>query len=110
MASYTLMQFFDTWMLTHVGTRVNEPTAGSNGGMLAFSVISLGMGTLWVVNTLVSQSFGRKDFPACGRYLWQGIWFAVAFSVLVLPGFFARLFPLLFKCRWVAHEPEVIPA
>jgi len=85
MASYTLMQFFDTWMLAHVGNGVLEPTAGSNAGMLSFSVISLGMGTLWVVNTLVSQNFGRGDFAACGRYLWQGVWFAIAFSLLLLP-------------------------
>jgi MATE family multidrug resistance protein len=85
MASYTLMQFFDTWMLAHVGAGVNEPTAASNSGMLAFSVISLGMGVMWVVNTLVSQSFGRKDYVDCGRYLWQGIWFGIAFAVLLLP-------------------------
>ncbi|HZK82513.1 MAG TPA: MATE family efflux transporter, partial [Humisphaera sp.] len=85
MASYTLMQFFDTWMLAHLGLGVNEPTAASNSGMLAFSVISLGMGVMWVVNTLVSQSYGRKDYVDCGRYLWQGIWFAIAFSVLLLP-------------------------
>ena len=104
MASYTLMQFIDTWMLTHVGTRVNEPTAGSNGGMLAFSVISLGMGTLWVVNTLVSQSFGRKDFAACGRYLWQGIWFSVAFSMLLLPAL--PFVSLVFKAA--GHREELI--
>ncbi|HWE04823.1 MAG TPA: MATE family efflux transporter [Tepidisphaeraceae bacterium] len=85
MASYTLMQFFDTWMLAHVGAGVDEPTAASNSGMLAFSVISLGMGVMWVVNTLVSQSYGRKDYVACGRYLWQGIWFAVVFSAILAP-------------------------
>jgi MATE family multidrug resistance protein len=104
MASYTLMQFFDTWMLAHVGTGVAEPTAGSNGGMLAFSVISLGMGTLWVVNTLVSQSFGRKDYVACGRWLWQGIWFAIAFSVVLLPGL--PFVSLVFK--GVGHEPQLV--
>jgi len=104
MASYTLMQFFDTWMLAHVGSGVDEPTAGSNGGMLAFSVISLGMGTLWVVNTLVSQSFGRKDFVACGRYLWQGVWFALGFSVLLLPAL--PFVSLVF--RGVGHEPQLV--
>jgi MATE family multidrug resistance protein len=103
MASYTLMQFFDTWMLAHVGTGVDEPTAGSNGGMLAFSVISLGMGTLFVVNTLVSQSFGRKDYVACGRYLWQGIWFALAFWVVLLPGL--PFVSLVF--RGVGHGPAL---
>ena len=104
MASYTLMQFFDTWMLAHVGTGVNEPTAASNGGMISFSVISIGMGTLFVVNTLVSQAFGGKDYAACGRYLWQGIWFALGFSVLLLAGlpFLSRVF------TGFGHEPELV--
>src|SRR6185503_11413823 len=81
MASYTVMQFLDTWMLAHQsGTRARDdvlaPTAAMNSGILAFSVISLGMGVLWVVNTLVSQAYGRKDYTACGRFLWQGIWVA----------------------------------
>src|ERR1051325_11178244 len=71
MASYTLMQFLDTWMLSRVGDRVIPPTAAANSGILAFSVISLGMGVLWLVNTLVSQAFGRKDYAACGQFLWQ---------------------------------------
>jgi MATE family multidrug resistance protein len=43
------------------------------------------MGVLWVVNTLVSQCYGRKDFAGCGEFLWQGVWFSVAFAILVLP-------------------------
>ena len=83
MASYTVMQFIDTWILARVG--VAEATAASNAGIFTFAVISFGMGVLWVVNTLVSQQFGRGDFVGCGRYLWQGVWFGVAFSLLVLP-------------------------
>ncbi len=104
MASYTLMQFFDTWMLARVGAGVDEPTAASNSGMLAFALISIGMGTLWVVNTLVSQSYGQKDDAACGRYLWQGVWFAVAFSVLLLP-----LLPCVsYIFRFFGHQPGLI--
>ena len=86
MASYTLMQFVDTWFLAHTSDSVDAPTAAANSGMLAFSIVSLGMGVLWVVNTLVSQNFGRKNYAACGRFLWQGIWFALMFSVLLVPG------------------------
>jgi len=86
MASYTLMQFVDTWFLAHTSDSVDAPTAAANSGMLAFSIISLGMGVLWVVNTLVSQNFGGKNYSACGRFLWQGIWFALAFSALLVPG------------------------
>jgi MATE family, multidrug efflux pump len=94
MASYTVMQFCDTWMLSRVGDHVAPPTAVGNSGILAFSLISLGMGVLFVVNTLVSQAYGRKDFAACGQFLWQGVWFALAFSVLPLP--FLRLAPAAF--------------
>jgi MATE family multidrug resistance protein len=85
MASYTLMQFIDTWILAHAGGSVLPPTAAANAGMLAFAAISMGMGVMFIVNTLVSQSFGRKDPASCGRFLWQGIWFAVGFAILLLP-------------------------
>jgi MATE family multidrug resistance protein len=83
MASYTLMQFIDTWMLAHFGGLA--PTAAANSGILAFSLVSFGGGVTLVVNTLVSQSFGKKDFPQCGRYLWQGIWFGLIFGLALLP-------------------------
>jgi MATE family multidrug resistance protein len=85
MASYTVMQFIDTWMLS-------RPSAGgelaamsaANSGMFNFAALSLGMGTLYLVNTLVSQSFGRKDFTDCGRYLWQGIWLSLVYGLFLL--------------------------
>jgi MATE family multidrug resistance protein len=88
MASYTLMQFIDTWLLSHFGSNKStglEPTAASNSGMLSFALISVGFGALMVVNTFVSQSYGRNDRRSCGRYLWQGIWFALLYSALLLP-------------------------
>ena len=88
MASYTLMQFIDTWMLAHYGNNAADglaPTAASNAGIFSFSLISLGFGVLLIVNTLASQCYGKKEYAACGRYLWQGIWFALLYSVLMLP-------------------------
>lgn len=81
--SYTAMQFIDTWMLSRLGTE--EPTAAGNAGMLAFSFICFGFGIMLVVNTLVSQSYGRGEYNHCGRYLWQGYWVALVYSILVLP-------------------------
>src|SRR5687768_11368376 len=101
MASYTAMQFADTYMLARVGGV--EATAAGQAGMLAFTFISFGMGVLFIVNTLVSQSYGRRDFAAAGRYLWQGAWFAVAFALLTLPllPFAEDLF------RSLGHEPRL---
>jgi multidrug resistance protein, MATE family len=99
MASYTTMQFADTWMLSRLG--VSEPTAAGNAGLFAFSIIGFGVGVLFCVNTLVSQHFGRKDYHSCGRYLWQGVWFGVLFGLVACtalpfaPGIF----------RLMGHEP-----
>jgi MATE family multidrug resistance protein len=103
MASYTVMQFLDTWMLSHVGNHLIAPTAAANSGILAFAVISLGMGVLWVVNTLVSQSYGRKDTRACGQFLWQGIWFSIIFAILIWP--FLPLVPRVFAA--LGHQPSL---
>jgi MATE family multidrug resistance protein len=83
MASYTLMNFVDTWMLSRLGDI--EATASGNASLLAFALISVGFGTMWVVNTLVSQAYGRGDARACGQHLWAGIWVGVGYGLLVLP-------------------------
>ena len=83
MASYTLLQFLDTLMLSRVSDI--DATASGTGGSIAFSFISFGLGMMLVVNTLVSQSFGRGDFSACGRYVWQGFWVSGAIAILVMP-------------------------
>ncbi len=111
MASYTLMQFIDTWILarsTGAGD-VAPATAAANAGLIAFSVISLGMGVMFIVNALVSQAFGAGRHRDCGPVMWQGIWFGFAFSVALLP--LAHFAPLVFA--WFGHEsrlvgPEVI--
>src|SRR5688572_14296451 len=101
MASYTLMQFADRWMLARVGDL--EAAAAGTAGITFFAVIGFGFGVLLVVNTLVSQAFGRKDDAAAGQYLWQGVWFALAFGAVTL-----LLFPyaqMLFAA--MGHEPRM---
>ena len=81
--TYTVMQFVDTWMLSRLGEM--PATAGANSGMMAFSILSFGLGVAWMVNTLVSQARGRGEPKTCGRHLWQGVWFGVGYSVLIVP-------------------------
>jgi len=101
-ASYAVLQFTDTYLLSRVGSA--EATAAGNAGMLAFSVIGFGVGMMFLVNTLVSQAFGRKDEKACGPYLWQGIWVALILGTLTL-----LLLPLArFPFTLSAHEPALI--
>ena len=108
MASYTLMQFADTWMLARyseqIGSRASEPLAAANAGLLAFAMMSIGWGTVQLVNALVSQNFGQRDYPSCGRYLWQGVWFAVAYGLIMLTLIpFAHVPFEQFK-----HEPHLV--
>jgi multidrug resistance protein, MATE family len=109
-ASYPVMQFIDTLMLAVYGRQeggameIMVPTAAGNSGFFAFSVISLGVGVLWIVNTLVSQNFGNRNFRECGRYLWQGVWFSLVFGILalaVLP-FSREIF------EWFGHELALV--
>ena len=100
MASYTVMQFIDRLMLAKVGD-LEASTAGT-AGITYFCFLGFGFGMLLVVNTLVSQSYGRKDYHAAGRYLWQGIWFGVAFGLLT-----AAMYPFaepIFLA--MGHEPR----
>ncbi|MCS7071481.1 MAG: MATE family efflux transporter, partial [Anaerolinea sp.] len=85
-SSYVVLQFIDTYMLSVVGDLA--ATAAGQAGSIVWSIIAFGFGTLLLVNTLASQSFGRGEFKTCGRYLWQGMWFSVAFgavTILTLP-------------------------
>ena len=105
MASYTAMGFIDTLIVSRYAgpADVTPTTAAANGGLVAFAIISLGMGVMFVVNTLVSQAFGRGDDRACGRVLWQGVWTAAAFGVGVL----AVLPAVRPVFNWAGHEPRL---
>ena len=101
MASYTVMNFTDTVMLSRLG--LLEPTAAANASLFGFALISVGFGTMWVVNTLVSQAFGREDRTACAQHMWAGVWVGLAYGILILP--------LIFLGRPMfnafGHEPEL---
>src|SRR5688572_19784261 len=102
MASYTVMHFIDTLMLS----RVSDAAAAAAGtaGMFSFTLISFGFGVLLLVNTLVSQSYGKKDYTDCGRYMWQGLWWSIAYALIVLP--LIPLVPRIFSM--LGHEPRLV--
>lgn len=101
MASYTLMQFADRYMLAHI----SDVAAGAAGGagMVFFSILGFGFGIMLVVNALVSQAFGRKEYADTGRYLWQGVWVGLGFGALTL-----GLLPVADRIfLWMGHEAHV---
>ncbi|HEX8914220.1 MAG TPA: MATE family efflux transporter [Humisphaera sp.] len=83
MASYTVAQFIDTYMLSHSSDV--EATAAGQAGLISFTVISFGFGVMMLVNALVSQSAGRGDLPACGQFMWQGVWSGLLLGACCVP-------------------------
>ncbi|MCC5830987.1 MAG: MATE family efflux transporter [Phycisphaeraceae bacterium] len=102
MISRTIMSLVDFVMISRLGTEAQA--AIMPAGVVLFIFISLGMGTLSVVNAFVAQSLGRNRLGDRGSYAWQGLWLSIGFGVLLLPlwwvcpGFF----------QWVGHEPDVM--
>ncbi len=84
MINTTIMQFVDGVMVA----RMLGPTALAAtfvAGILSFVPISLATGIFTVVNTFVAQNLGAGRASRCGRYTWQGLYLAAAFSLLLTP-------------------------
>src|SRR5688572_7924499 len=102
MASYTVMHFIDTLMLSRVGD--DAAAAAGTAGLFSFTLISFGFGVLLLVNALVSQSYGRKAYDQCGRFMWQGLWWGGAYALMILP--LIALMPRVFGM--LGHEPHLV--
>ena len=102
MASFTLMGFVDTWMVSLVGTA--EVAAAMPGGIIAFTITALPLGVTRCVSTFAAQAVGRGDPRVGAAFAWHGIYFGLlvglACAVLwpVAPTFFSLF----------SHEPEVV--
>ena len=103
MASYTVMQFADSLQLA-IGAGDAAATAAGMAGFMVFAAMSWGWGAILVVNTLVSQSIGAGNPQAAGRYLWQGVWFALIVGALLVPTLLVSGAVL----SAFGHSPEVV--
>lgn len=99
--SFTVMEFFDKWMVAQLGT---APLAAvGSAGIWSYTLSTFLLGIVGCVGTFVSQSYGRERWKDCARYTWQGIY--LSGISLVLVGLLAIFSDDLF--RWMHHEPEV---
>lgn len=106
MATYTVMQFTDSLMVS----RIQPPspaylTAQSNAGMWTWIAMCFPVGLVGVVNTFVAQHLGRGEARRGAAYAWAGLWFSVAFWLLVLPGYYAL--PWIFE-HVLGHEGRTL--
>ena len=101
MISHTIMQFVDFAMVCQLGT--DSMAAITPAGILVFCFISFGMGILAMVNSLVSQSLGRKQFSDCSAYTWQGVYVAIFIGLILLP----MCWQMSAFFNWVGHKDNV---
>ena len=105
MTSYTVMQFMDSLMVSHI--RPADPvylTAQGNGGMGAWLAISVVMGLLSIINTYVSQNLGAGKPEEGGRYAWAGLYMSALSGLLLLP--YALALPLIYAKS--GHGPRLL--
>ena len=101
MGSTTLMFFTDRIFLARYG--VDAIAAAVPAGLLAFTFSALFLGVASYVNTFVAQYTGSQQHDGVGRALWQGLYFALASSILLAAG--SLLAGPLF--RLAGHEAAV---
>ncbi|MGJ8637392.1 MAG: MATE family efflux transporter [Phycisphaerales bacterium] len=84
MASYTIMQFVDKLMVKEIGPDPVYVAAQSNGGMMAWMMMSFILGLTGVINSFVSQNLGAGTPERGAAYAWNGIWIGTAYWILFL--------------------------
>lgn len=89
MTSYTAMQFVDKWMVSKISPDPIWVGAQGNGGLIAWIPISIIFGSLFVINTFVSQNLGAGKPERAPAYAWNGLWICVAAWLILIPASFA---------------------
>ena len=80
MISLTVMGIVDTLIVGFLGT---EPLAAVGFVvMLGMNVFAFATGFMGAVTTIVSQSFGAKDFFSCRTVVWQALFFSVLLGIV----------------------------
>ncbi len=100
--SFSLMQFVDRYMVACLGT--DALAAILPAQFVSFVPASFAMGTITILNTFVSQSFGRGAKKDCSSYFWQAAYIGFAYFVLVLMIMWPAA-PLIFR---VMGQPESV--
>jgi MATE family multidrug resistance protein len=99
--SWTLMNFIDSAILMRVsGTAMS---AAYLAGIIWFAALSLFWGICSYSSTFVAQFFGDEQPNKIGPAVWQGVWLALSFSLLVPIA--QALAPALFNL--FDHEAEL---
>jgi len=86
MTSYTVMQFVDTLMVSRITPA--DPVyvaAAGNGGVWAWTALSIAMGVTGMVNTFVSQHLGAGQAQKAPAYAWNALWLSGLWALILVP-------------------------
>jgi MATE family multidrug resistance protein len=100
--SYTVMQFVDKWVVSHIGPDPVYVGAQGSGGLAAWIPVSIAYGVISIVNTFVSQNMGAGKPERGPAYAWNGLWLGVVAWVLLIP--YGLALPWLFEL--MGYEPR----
>jgi multidrug resistance protein, MATE family len=97
------MGVVDTIMVGPLGPAASAATGIGTSLHMAFAIF--GMGLLLGLDTLVSQSFGARQFTACHRWLFHGVLLALGLTppLMLICGL------LYFAIPWLDFHPDVRP-
>lgn len=99
--SLSLMHVVDRILLTWLS--VDAVAAAMPAGMFHWTALGFPLGVAMYTNTFVAQYHGADRRDRLAAAVWQGVWLALAFGVLLIA--FAPVLSLVF--RRLGHEPAV---
>ncbi|MFH1729148.1 MAG: MATE family efflux transporter [Pseudomonadota bacterium] len=102
MIANSLHHLTDTYFLGMVNSA--QQGASGLGGTLTWTTFCLFVGTINVIITFTSQSYGAKKFKECAKPFWIGIWFSI-FAGFITAGLILFL-PALIKL--ITPQKEII--
>ncbi|MCA9271965.1 MAG: MATE family efflux transporter [Phycisphaerales bacterium] len=106
MATYTVMQFTDSLMVAHIQPpSPSYVAAQSNAGMWTWIAMCFPVALVGIVNTFVAQHLGRGEPRKGAAYAWAGLWFSLAFWLLIVPC--VAIFPWIFE-HFLGHEGQTL--
>jgi MATE family multidrug resistance protein len=95
------MGIVDTVMVSALGPAAIG--AVGTGSTMFFALMVLGMGTLFALDTFVSQQFGAGRVDECHRWLFAGLYAANS-----IPSVLLGIAGLIVFSRWLGIHPDVI--
>lgn len=102
-SAHTFQMFIDRVLLSRYD--LDTMPAAMQAGVINFTFISFFMGVVGYVSTFVAQYSGAQRHKRVGPSIWQGVFMALVFGIILLSILLA-LSTHIFK--WLDHDPQIM--